>query len=77
MSLIFGILMVIFLVLSIVGLVFGISQADKITTLEQSVATRDKVIKAVEETTGVSNIKKPEDVPVYKATTPPGSGRRP
>jgi len=69
MSLIFGVLMVIFLVLSIVGLVFGISQADKITTLEQSVATRDKVIKAVEETTGVSNIKKPEDVPVYKATT--------
>ena len=63
MSLVFGILMVIFLVLSIIGLVFGMSQGDKITTLEQTVA------KAVEETTGISNINKPEDVPVYKATT--------
>ena len=69
MSLVFGILMVIFLVLSIVGLVFGMSQGDKITTLTQTVAAKDKIIKAVEETTGVSKIAKPEDVPVYKATT--------
>ncbi len=69
MSLVFGILMVIFLVLSIIGLVFGMSQGDKITTLEQTVATKNKIIKAVEETTGISNINKPEDVPVYKATT--------
>ena len=69
MSLVFGVLMVIFLVLSIVGLVFGMSQGDKITTLEQTVAAKNKVIKAVEETTGISNINKPEDVPVYKATT--------
>ena len=69
MSLVFGVLMVIFLVLSIVGLVFGMSQGDKITTLEQTVVAKNKVIKAVEETTGVSNINKPEDVPVYKATT--------
>ena len=67
MSLVFGILMVIFLV--IVGLVFGMSQGDKITTLTQTVAAKDKIIKAVEETTGVSKIAKPEDVPVYKATT--------
>ena len=69
MSLVFGILMVIFLVLSIIGLVFGMSQGDKITTLEQTVAAKNKIIKAVEETTGISNINKPEDVPVYKATT--------
>ena len=69
MSLVIGILMVIFLVLSIIGLVFGMSQGDKITTLEQTVATKNKIIKAVEETTGISNINKPEDVPVYKATT--------
>ena len=69
MSLVFGILMVIFLVLSIVGLVYGISQGDKISTLTQTVANKDKIIKAVQETTGVSNITKPEDVPVYKATT--------
>ena len=69
MSLVFGVLMVIFLVLSIIGLVFGMSQGDKITTLEQTVAAKNKIIKAVEETTGVSNINKPEDVPVYKATT--------
>ena len=69
MSLVFGVLMVIFLVLSIVGLVFGMSQGDKITTLTQTVAAKDKIIKAVEETTGVSKIAKPEDVPVYKATT--------
>ena len=69
MSLVFGVLMVIFLVLSIIGLVFGMSQGDKIITLEQTVAAKNKIIKAVEETTGVSNINKPEDVPVYKATT--------
>ena len=69
MSLVFGVLMVIFLVLSIISLVFGMSQGDKITTLEQTVVAKNKIIKAVEETTGVSNINKPEDVPVYKATT--------
>jgi hypothetical protein len=69
MSLVFGILMVIFLVLSIVSLVFGMSQGDKITTITQTVAAKDKIIKAVEETTGISKISKPEDVPVYKATT--------
>lgn len=69
MSLVFGILMVVFLVLSIIGLVYGISQGDKITSLSQVIADKNKVIKAVEETTGVSNITKPEDVPVYKATT--------
>ena len=69
MSLVFGVLMVVFLVLSIIGLVYGISQGDKITSLSQTIADKNKVIKVVEETTGVSNITKPEDVPVYKATT--------
>lgn len=69
MSLVFGILAVVFLALSIIGLVFGMSQVDKLAVANKTISDKDKIIKAVEETTGVSNISKPEDVPVYKATT--------
>lgn len=69
MATIFGVLAGIFLVLSIVGLVFGLNQTSELAQANDTIAQKDTIIKAVEESTGVSPIASPEDVPVYKATT--------
>lgn len=69
LSVIFGILTAIFTVLAVVGLVFALNNQTKIASLEKDVAAKDLIIKAVEETTGVSPITDPSEVPIYKATT--------
>ena len=69
LSVIFGILTAVFTILAVVGLVFALNSQTEITKLNKQVDEQAKIIKAVEETTGVSPINSPEDVPVYKATT--------
>lgn len=68
MAMVFGILAVLFLVLSLVGLVYGISQGDKITTANNTIKNQAQIIAAVEESSGVAKISTPADVPVYKTT---------
>ena len=68
MAMVFGILAVVFLVLSLVGLVYGISQGDKITAANNTIKNQAKIIAAVEESSGVAKISTPADVPVYKTT---------
>ena len=68
MAMVFGILAVLFLVLSLIGLVYGISQGDKITTANNTIKNQAQIIAAVEESSGVAKISTPSDVPVYKTT---------
>ena len=68
MAMVFGILSVLFLVLSLIGLVYGISQGDKITTANSTIKNQAQIIAAVEESSGVAKISTPADVPVYKTT---------
>lgn len=68
MAMVFGILSVLFLVLSLIGLVYGISQGDKITTANNTIKNQAQIIAAVEESSGVAKISTPADVPVYKTT---------
>ncbi len=68
MAMVFGILAVLFLVLSLIGLVYGISQGDKITTANNTIKNQSQIIAAVEESSGVAKISTPADVPVYKTT---------
>ena len=68
MAMVFGILAVLFLVLSLIGLVYGISQGDKITAANNTIKNQAKIIAAVEESSGVAKISTPADVPVYKTT---------
>ena len=68
MAMVFGILAVLFLVLSLIGLVYGISQGDKITTANNTIRNQAQIIAAVEESSGVAKISTPSDVPVYKTT---------
>ena len=68
MAMVFGILAVLFLVLSLIGLVYGISQGDKITTANNTIKNQAQIIAAVEESSGVAKISAPSDVPVYKTT---------
>ena len=68
MAMVFGILSVLFLVLSLIGLVYGISQGDKITTANNTIKNQSQIIAAVEESSGVAKISTPADVPVYKTT---------
>lgn len=68
MSMIFGILTAIFVVVSIVALVLYLSTASKVTEVESERDNYKSIITAVEETTGVT-INSVADVPVYKATT--------
>ena len=68
MAMVFGILAVLFLVLSLIGLVYGISQGDKITTANNTIKNQSQIIAAVEESSGVVKISTPADVPVYKTT---------
>ena len=68
MAMVFGILAVLFLVLSLIGLVYGISQGDKITTANNTIKNQAQIIAAVEESSGVVKISTPADVPVYKTT---------
>lgn len=68
MAMVFGILAVLFLVLSLIGLVYGISQGDKITTANNTIKNQSQIIAAVEESSGVAKISTPSDVPVYKTT---------
>jgi len=68
MSVIFGILTAIFIITSIVGLVYGLSQQAEITEVSRERDNYKSIVTAVEETTGVT-INSVSDVPVYKATT--------
>ena len=68
MAMVFGILAVLFLVLSLIGLVYGISQGDKITAANNTIKNQAQIIAAVEESSGVAKISTPADVPVYKTT---------
>ena len=68
MAMVFGILSVLFLVLSLIGLVYGISQGDKITTANNTIKNQAQIIAAVEESSGMAKISTPADVPVYKTT---------
>jgi hypothetical protein len=68
MAMVFGILAVLFLVLSLIGLVYGISQGDKITTANNTIKNQAQIIAAVEESSGMAKISTPADVPVYKTT---------
>ena len=68
MAMVFGILAVLFLVLSLIGLVYGISQGDKITTANNTIKNQSQIIAAVEESSGVAKISTSADVPVYKTT---------
>jgi|GEM_PF-3950543 len=68
MSVVFGILAAIFLLLAVGGLVYGFSVANDLAITKTNLNTANNIVKAVEETTGVT-IKTAEDVPVYKATT--------
>ena len=63
MAMVFGILAVLFLVLSLIGLVYGISQGDKITTANNTIKNQAQIIAS-----GVAKISTPADVPVYKTT---------
>ena len=68
MSIVFGSLALVFLGLSIWGLIFGISQSDKLTKANADLATKTAIISAVEENSGVSPILSASDVPIYHAT---------
>lgn len=68
-AVIFGILTAVFTILAVIGLVFALNSQTKNVELAASLDEKEKIIKAVEETTGVSPIDSPEKVPVYKATT--------
>lgn len=69
LAVIFGILTAVFTILAVVGLVFALNSQTEIADLKSDVSDKAKIIKAVEEATGVSPIDSPEKVPVYKATT--------
>ena len=68
MSLIFGILTAIFVVVSVVALVLYMSTTSKMAETEAERDSYKSIVTAVEETTGVT-INTVADVPVYKATT--------
>lgn len=67
MAMIFGIFMVIFLGLSVWGLIFGISTGDNLSKAKATIESQAAIITAVEESSGTT-IKDPSDVPVYKST---------
>lgn len=67
MSIVFGVLMIIFLGLSIWGLIFGISSDNKLTNANKTIENQAAIISAVEESSGTT-INSPADVPVYKST---------
>lgn len=68
MSIVFGALAVVFLGVGIFGLIFGLSANDKFARAESELNEKTAVITALEETTGVSPINTPDEVPVYKPT---------
>lgn len=69
LSVIFGILTAVFMIMAIVGLVLALNSQTEIATLKDENAGQADIIKAVEEATGISPIDDPSKVPVYKATT--------
>lgn len=69
MTIIFGILAGVFMILSIVGLTSYFSSQDEIASLTSDNRNKANIIKAVAESAGVDDIENPDQVPVYKATT--------
>ncbi|MBP5512408.1 hypothetical protein J6X90_03410 [Candidatus Saccharibacteria bacterium] len=69
LSVIFGILTAIATVLAVVGLVMGVNTQVENTELQAEIEKKEEIIRAVEETTGISPIDDATKVPVYKATT--------
>ena len=69
LSVIFGILTAVFTILAVVGLVYALNSQKEIEDLKKAVDDKQKIVTAVEESTGVAPINTPADVPVYKATT--------
>ena len=68
LTIVFGFLTAICAVLAVVGLVLFINDETKLADTTAQLEKTEKIVKAVEETTGVT-ITRPEEVPVYKATT--------
>ncbi len=68
LTIVFGILTAIFTVVAVVGLVLFMNDETKIVDLKEKLNNSEKIVRAVEEATGAT-ITRPEEVPVYKATT--------
>lgn len=68
LSIVLGVLAVVFLILGIIGLTNNITTTDKLNTTNNTVQAQSAIIAAVEESTGKS-ISSPDDVPVYQAQT--------
>ena len=68
LTVVFGFLTAIFAVFAVVGLVLFMNDETKLVDTKAELDKAEKIVRAVEETTGVT-ITRPEEVPVYKATT--------
>ena len=68
LTIVFGFLTAIFTVLAVVGLVLFLDSQTTLEATKDKLNKAEKIVQAVEESTGVT-ITKPEEVPVYKATT--------
>ena len=68
MSIIFGAAAAVMFILAIIGMVVGISNGSKLGSVEADLNNKKAIVTAVEETTGVSPIDSPDQVPVWKTT---------
>ncbi len=68
LSIVFGFLTAIFTVLAVVGLVLYLNETTKLKDTEVKLNNAQTIIRAVEESAGVT-INSSQEVPVYKATT--------
>ncbi|MDO4978561.1 MAG: hypothetical protein Q4E47_00165 [Candidatus Saccharibacteria bacterium] len=67
MTIVFGVLAVIFLIFGVVSLMLYLTQTDNLNTTQADLAKSERIVAQLEETTGMV-IETYEDVPVYKAT---------
>ena len=68
MSIIFGGVAAFMFILAVVGMIVGISNGSKLGSVEADLNNKNAIVAAVEETTGVSPIENPDQVPVWKTT---------
>ena len=68
LSIVLGVLAVVFLILGIIGLTNNITTTDQLNTANNTIQSQTAIIQAVEESTG-KTITTPDDVPVYQPQT--------
>lgn len=68
LSIILGAVAGVMFILAVIFIIVSVANGSKLAATEQNLANKSAIVSAVEETTGVSPIESPDQVPVWKTT---------